>query len=621
MPVTTIDFRPGINRESTDYGNEGGWYDCNLVRFRNGYPEKFGGWEAVSTDTYVGVARSLQTFTSLIGQIYTGVGTNSKLYVERGGTYNDITPLRRTSSLGSNPITTGAAASGEITITDNGHGALVGDYLTLSGATAVDDITADELNAEHIVTEVVDINTFKVVTAGSATAGATAGGGSSITAEYQISVGYSDVTFGTGYGTGTYSRGTWNSGSTPITLGEGLRTWSMSPYGEDLLACIRNAGVYYWDTSIGTGARAQSLADFTGSAYAPTIAHSVLALTESRIVVAFGANPLTDTTTQDPLLIRWSDSEDLTTWLPDTDNLAGSLRVTAGSYIQAARRTRGETLIWTDSSLHSLQFVGGQLVFGLTDVSLNVSLAGPNAVAVVEDTAYWMGARGFFSYNGRVNNLPCTVEDYVFSDINTDQLSKVFCGVNSKYQEIFWFYPSSGSTEIDRYVTYHHRDGLWYYGSMARTAWENAGLRNYAIGADEDTSKLYFHDLTHDDGSTTPASAMNAYITSSHFDIGDGDRFMFVSEFIPDITFRNSDAASPQATYTFTVNTEPGSGALETETSDTVRSTTTPVEAYTKKGYIRKRGRSMSVKISSSDTGVAWRTGKLRINMRPDGRR
>lgn len=620
MPITTVQFRPGINRETTDFGNEGGWFDCNLVRFRQGFPEKMGGWIPLTDETYTGVARALTSFTSLSGSIYTALATNKKLYIESAGSYNDITPIRLDVTLGTDPIETGSAGSGIITITHNTHGATVGSCVTLSGATAVDGITAGQINTEHAITEVVDANSYTVTTTGSATSGSTSGGGSSVDAEYDINTGTEDNTFDTGWGTGSWSRGAWGSSSTAVQVSD-LRTWSLDNWGEDLIATIRNGAIYYWDSSGGLSSPAIELKDVAGSTFAPEIATTSLVLTENRQLVVFGANPIDDTANQDKLLIRWSDNEDLTTWFPEDNNTAGSLRVSAGAFIVTARRTRGETLIWTDSSLHSLQFVGGQLVFGLTDISTQTNIIGPNAVATVGDAAYWMGNRGFFLYDGRVKSLPCTVEDYVFSDINTDQLEKIFCGVNTNYEEVYWFYPSATSTENDRYVVFNYLDNLWYYGAMPRSAWENSGLRTYPLGADPGTNKLFLHDNGLNDGSTDPVTAMDAYITSSNFDIGDGDRFMFVREFIPDITFRDSATGSPSVTYTFDTRTEPGGGVLETENSSTTQTSETPVEQYTKKGYIRKRGRSMSVKIASDTTGVDWRAGNLRLNIRPDGRR
>lgn len=622
MPVTKFQFQPGIHRETTEYTEEGRWFDADKVRFRMGVPEKIGGWQkaTVADEAFAGRAVAIHTFADNNGAEYICIATNKKLYILSGGAYYDITPIRLTTTLGSDPFETGAVGSGIVTVTHASHGAFMGDYVTFSGATTFDGITTGQINVEHEIVEIIDGDTYTVDTGGSASSGSTSGGGGSVQAVYQINTGVSATVFGTGWGAGTWSRGTWGSSASSAIVSRTLRRWSIDSFGEDLVIGVAYGKIYYWDTSAGlSNNRAVEISTLSGASGTPTFNTRVFVASDSRIVIAVGTNPYGSNDVE-PLLIRWSDVEDVADWTPTDENSAGDLFVDSGSQIVSAIKTRSEILVFTDSSLHSLRYVGGDYVFGLVRISGEISVAGYNAAVSVDDFAFWMGARGFYKYDGRAQHMECSVEDYVFNDINFDEIEKVYAGVNSKFEEVIWLYPSADSDENDRYVIYNYKTNIWYYGTIERTTWSDGNVFRYPLATDVDTHTVYYHDFGLDDGSTDPPSAISAYIKSASFDIADGDRFMFVTEYIPDVTFRNSTASSPSVTYTFEVKTEPGASVSKTTASNITRTGTSP-ETYTKKGYIRMRGRSMTVKIGSSDLGVDWRAGTLRLNLREDGRR
>ena len=755
MPLTRVQFKPGVNRESTSFANEQGWFDSDLIRFRKGRPEKLGGWTKISADTLTGTTRSLHAWITLGALKLMGVGTNVKFYIEQGTQYNDITPIRSTATLGTNPITTGSAGSGEITVTAVGHGAAEGDYVTFSGATAVDGLTTADLNKEHIITQVVSANSYKLDTGGTATSGSTAGGGTAVVAVYQIHVGIEESVLGPGWGSGywggstlTYSqttldggindsvtsidltsasdfetastttsaavavgdtsikladssgmpskgtikigsehisyktnsgtvlgditrgadgtteaihssgatatfvgliqiddelllytakssntltvirgsRGTtaaahsdddivkeangfygWGDTVAPFTSGE-TRLWSQDNWGEDLVLNVRDDNVFYWDASLGLSARATALSSQTGASDAPTTARQVLVSDTDRHVICLGANTI-GTTAQDLLLVRWSDQENAVDWTPTVTNTAGSMRLSSGSEIITGTQTRQETLIWTDSSLYSMRFVGPPFTFSFALLANNVSVLSPNLVVSVGDRVFWMDTENFFVYAGQIQTIPCTILRYVFDDINLEQKLKFFGGSNRMFDEIFWFYCSSSSDDIDRYVKFNHAEGTWDIGSLSRTAWVDFGLFSKPRAAGTVSGSNYIYD--HESGTTNDGSAMTSYIESSVFDIGDGNQFSFIKKLIPDIDI--SSAANNGVDYILKTRNYPGE-SLTTNSTSSVTSTT-------KQADVRARSRSAVLRIQSSADDISWTLGDVRMDIQPDGRR
>ena len=622
MPLTKLQFKPGINRETTSYSNEGGWFDGDKIRFRFNFPEKIGGWERTTSYQYLGTARAMHPFTDLEETKLLGVGTHLKYYILEGVNFNDITPIRATlTSTDTDNCFKTTDGSTTVTVSITGHGASDNDFVTFSGATAVGGVPAGDLNKEHQLT-LIDTNTFTITVNTTASSTVSSGGGTSITAAFQISVGLDLVIPGTGWGAGTYGRSSWDSASSNVVVTDILRLWSHDNFGEDLIINIRNGDIYYWDRSASTPGnfqRAQKLSTLTGSdGFAPTIAKKVLVSDRDRHVIAFGCDPLDNLGTEDPLLIRFSNQEDPLTWGPTATNTAGDLRIGSGSKIVTAVETRQQILVITDESVHAMQFLGPPFTFGINQISENTTILGPNAAIAVDDTVFWMGAQEFYIYSGSVQRLPCTVRDYIFNDFNYDQGEKTFASLNSSFGEIWWFYPSSSSTEVDRYVIYNYQQQLWYYGTLTRTAWIDRGINTNPIAAGTD-GYLYTHEVTNDDGSTVPSTGINAYIESSQIDIGDGDRFMFIRRLIPDLTFRNSTGSSPTANFILKTRNFPGAAYSTDYNSAITRSATVPVEQFTNQANVRLRGRSMAVRVESSETEVAWRLGSPRVDIRSDG--
>ena len=623
MPLTKLVFRPGLNREGTNYSNEGGWYDGDKIRFRSGYVQRIGGWVKAGSNAFAGTCRKLHDFVTLSSENLLFMGTEKKAYLEDSGSLYDITPIRRTVTLGSNPLnTSGGAGSGIITVSDNGHGITVGSYVTFSGATAFDGLTTANLNKEQVVTQVVDANSYKINTGGSASSGSTAGGGSSVVAAYQINIGLNSTVLGSGWGAGTWGRFTWGSGAGSLA-GQTLRLWFADDFGEDLLMNIADQGIYYWDASNNTSTRAVALSSLSGASNVPTVARKILVSEVDRHILCFGANPLGETT-QDPLLIRWSSQESLTDWTPSATNTAGDIRLSQGSEIVTAIRTSRQILVWTDHSLHSIQFLGPPYTFGTAMLGDNTRIAGPNTVVSVNDIVYWMGQENFYLYDGRIQPIPCTVRDYVFSDINRNQSFKFHCGSLASQSEVWWYYCSASSEEIDSYVIYNYLEQTWVYGKLARTAWNDraAGQRSYPQAASTD-HYLYNQENGLDDGSTSPASAIDAFVQSSDFDIGEGDQFMFISKVIPDLNFSNSTASAPEVDFTMAARNYNGSASGQgSDSGDVIRSSVVSgTDNYTKQLFMRLRGRQMNLKVSSDTTGVNWRLGAPRLEVRPDGKR
>lgn len=628
MPIKKVIFNPGVNRENTRYATEGGWYECDKVRFRQGNPEKVGGWERISSNTFYGVCRSLWNWVTLSGQDLMGVGTHLKFYIERGGVYYDVTPLRATTAAGD---VTFSASNGDatITVTDTAHGASVNDYVTFSGASSLGgNITADVLNQEYQISRVVGANSYEIEakdTAGAtvtANASDTGNGGAAVVGAYQIHVGADIATPISGWGGGSWGSGPWGSGGSTTTA---IRLWSQNNFGEDLVFSHRDGAIYYWDATSGTSTRGVLLSSLTGASDVPTVSNLTLVSDINRFVFSFGCNDY-DSATLDPMLIRWSDQENAANWTPDAANQAGSLRVSHGTEIVTAIQARQEVLVFTDSSVYSLQYLGAPEVWGAQLLGDAVSIASPMAVAYVSNIAFWMGRDKFYVYDGTVSALPCDLRRYVFSDFNREQYAQVHAGVNNAFHEVWWFYCSSESTEIDKYVVYNYKDRIWYYGTLGRTAWIDSGLRRYSVAATY-TNNLVYHEVGTDDKETGTPAAINAYLVSSQFDLDDGHHFTFINAVLPDVNFEGSDVASPSIAMTFYPLTSSGSGYLNPESvggeysGDVIRGATSPVEAYTERLDLRLRGRQMAMRVESVDLGVAWQLGSVRMDMRPDGRR
>ena len=623
MPLSKLQFKPGINREGTNYSNEGGWFDGDKIRFKSGYVERIGGWDRVATTTFEGSCRNMLDFVTLNSDNFLFMGTHKKAYLEDGGTYNDITPLRTTLTLGSNPITTGTAGSGTITVTATSHGSSVGDFVTLAGATTVDGITAAQINQNfEILTVASSGNSFTVNTGGAASSGSTAGGGGSVTAAMEISIGLDTTLLGNGWSAGTWGRFTWGSGAGSLA-GQNLRLWFSDSWGEDLVANLVDGSLYYWDATNGKTTRLAELSTVSGASNVPTTVRRVMVSDTDRHVLCFGSNPL-GSATFDPLLIRWSSQESVLDWTPTATNTAGDLRLSQGSEIVTAIRTTRQILVFTENSLHSVQFIGPPYTFGTAIIGTNVRIAGPNTAISVNDLVFWMGQENFYMYDGRINPLPCSVRQYVFDDINRQQSFKFFAGSLSSNSEVWWYYCSAGSTEVDRYVIYNYLEKTWYYGTLARTAWNDraSGSRLYPQAPGTD-GILYNHEFGLDDGSQTPAIPVNAFIQSSDFDIGDGQQFMLINRVLPDLNFESSTATIPQVTFSMGARNVSGSAAGQGSVSGNVvrSSVVSGTDNYTDQVQMRLRGRQVNLKVESDTTGVKWRLGAPRLDARPDGRR
>ena len=639
MPLSKLQFKPGVNREVTAYTNEGGWFDIDYVRFQKGFPEKIGGWQKRSSNSFLGSCRALHPWVALNRDQYLGLGTNLKYYIDEGGFYNDITPLRETTAAGD---VTFAATNGssEITVTDANHGAVVNDFVTFSGAISLGgNITADVLNQEYYVTEVVSSSEYKIVareantpiyditvdgqlapTLVQANGSDTGNGGASVVGAYQINTGLDIQVSGSGWGAGTWSRGTWSSASTDAIVTNTLRLWSHDNFGEDLLMNVRDGGIYYWDQTGTLSSRAVNITSLAGGYSVPTIAKQGLVSDRDRHVIAFGCDTEANPGIQDPLAIRFSDQESLTDWQSTATNTAGELRLGSGSEIVTAVETRQQILVFTDTTLYSMQFLGPPFTFGVNSLSENITVAGPNAAIAVDDNVFWMGRAEFYVYSGSVQKLPCLVRDFVFSDLNEAEISKVNATLNTEHSEIWWFYPSTNSTEVNRYVVYNYLEQVWYYGSLGRTAWIDRGIFDFPIAANTD-GYLYEHEIGFDDGTTDPVSPISAYIQSSPIDIGDGEQFMLLRRMIPDVDFKNSTAALPDVNITLDVKNAPDGTYSREQTDVFVKTQAASVDARTEQLYFRLRGRQMRFKIASDELGVDWRLGSPRLDIRPDGRR
>ena len=616
MPLKKLQLKAGVNRENTRYTSEGGWYESDKVRFRQGMPEKIGGWQRISTSTFQGVCRSLHSWVTLVNLTLTSVGTHLKYYLENGGAYYDITPIRATVTL-TNPFTT-ANGSTTVTVTDANGGYADGDFVTFSNASASGGLT---LNGEFQITFSTG-NTYTITAASAASSTATGGG--TVTATYQISSGTALESPLVGWSAGTWGESTWGNGGASA---ESLRIWSQGNFGEDLILGHRGSPIYFWDASEDTPLDnpATLLSAESGASNVPTTQNIILVSDINRFVFCFGANTL-GTTTQDPMLIRWSDQEDATNWTPTATTQAGDLRLSRGSEIIAAEQTRQELLVWTDFSVYSLQYVGAPVVWAAQLVGENASIMSQNSVAVADNVAYWFGKDKFYMYDGGVKVLPCDVKRYIFNDINRDNIEQIFGSTNEGFDEIWWFYPSASSNSNDRYVVYNYVQKIWYYGNLARTAWMDSGIGDFPVAA-TNSNNLVQHEVGLDDAETGTTVPIVASITSAQFDLDDGHKFMLVSRMLPDITFDGSTADSPVVTMSMSALQNSGSGFNDplSESGNSggsvVRTATSPVEQFTQEIYLRVRGRQVSFKVESTAQGVTWQLGSPRVDMRPDGRR
>tara|TARA_R110000823_G_scaffold44217_17_gene114681 strand:- start:1477 stop:3330 length:1854 start_codon:yes stop_codon:yes gene_type:complete len=617
LPLTNLKFNPGIVRVATSGANEGGWHDGDKVRFRYGYPQPIGGWEQYSSDSYVGTCRSMKNWVTLDLSNYLGVGTHLKFYIEEGEVFNDITPIRETQAL-SNPFTA-TNGSTVLTIVDTGHGAALGDYVTFSGAATLGGtVTAAVLNAEHQIATIVSSNSYTITLAAAANSSDSNNGGASVSAVYQINIGLDVSVTGNGWGAGPWGTGAWGAAAT-IGSEAQLRIWEQDNFGEDLVFNIRNGSIFYWDKTNGVSNRAVTLDSLSTDSLVPTIATQVLISDRDRHLICLGCD--SGDGTQDPLLIRWSDQEDPFTWTSTATNTAGDHRIGSGSAIVKGIETNRELVIFTESTVFSLQYIGPPFTFGLNQIGSGITVYGPNAFAVTSETIFWMGKNKFYVYDGTVRELPCPVITKVFQDINKDESLKVTAGVNTEFNEITWWYPTASSEENDVYVTYNYADNIWYYGTMERTFWIDRGNRFYPIAASKTDNLLYNHELGLDDGSTTPSTSLEAYIESSDIDLGDGEQFMFIRRILPDVKFTGSNVDSPALIMTTKMKRNPGSGFTDTEAATTTRTATSPIEKHTEQLNVRLRGRSVAMRLQSTTLGTHWTLGVPKADIRPDGKR
>ena len=765
MPLTKLEFRPGINKESTSYANEGGYYSCDKVRFRSGYAEKLGGWVNQSSNTFKGICHTLWNWVTFGGSNLLAVGTNAKYYIENGGTYFDVTPIASSGVIAANPFTT-SNGSLLVTVTHSGHASTIGTYVTFSGVANSGVINGINLDGEFEIVATPTSNSYQIVAPNVAT-GSGSGGGSLVIAQLQVPAGLSTYSGGVGWGKPPWSAGGWGSAT---AAGTDLRLWSQDNFNDDLIFNYRRGPIYYWALDLANYARARLLSDIanetvratttatfsasvttitvadptgiesgavlvgtglaagtyvttdydggfsvpisattTASAAISTITISyagrhipeqtaqVLTSSVSNFTIAFGSNPYspaTFTSDFDPMLVRWSDADNAYDWVPTALNQSGEQLLSSGSFIQCAVDTRQEILIWTDAALFSMQYLGPPYVWGINLLMDNVSIISPNAAITVNNVTYWMGVDKFYMYSGRVETLPCTLRQYIYTDINTSQYGQIVCGTNEGYNEVWWFYPSADSLVNNRYVIYNHLERIWYYGTIDRTAWlDSPGLRTYplgvfslqssyldtainssvtsislvdassypnegtiTIGSEQITytgktgntltgcvrgvnnttgashiqyspvsfkvpNQVMFHELGNDDVSQSSALPIEAYIESSDFDISDGETFGYVWRMLPDLTFAGSNAGSPSVTLTVRPRQNSGSNYSNADSPTVTRTATIPIQQYTGQVYTRVRGRQMAFRLDSTELGVAWQMGAMRIDVKPDGRR
>ena len=616
MTLAKYVFRPGINKEGTNYSNEGGWFDADKVRFRKGRPERIGGWQKQSTDSFIGTARKIFVYRASSGTNYITLGTHQKFYVLEGNSYSDVTPIRATTTNGI--VFSATNGSTTITATDDAHGAVIGDFVTISGAVSLGgNITAAVLNQEYQITAVPSVDTFTFTATATANSSDSGNGGSGADAAYQINTGLDVYVRSTGWGAGTWGASTWGS-ATSLSLTNQLRLWSIDNFGDDVVLNPRAGGIFYWDESSGTNTRAVNATSLSNASDVPTAVLQVMVSDVDKHAIAFGCNPI-GSTTIDPLLVRFSDTESIIDWTPTATNQAGGVQLSMGSTIIGALRTRQEILIWTDAGIVSMRFVGAPFVFSFNEVAHGPSLISPNAAVNANNKVYFMDNGGFYSYSGSAQRLPCTVLDYVLSDLNQTQSFKIFGAVNDSANEIMWFYPSGSSLEVDKYVMYNYLENVWSIGTTSdnfvRTAWDSALILDNPIAASKNDSTsnnnyIFAHEIGHgDDGSN-----FTAYIESSDFDLDpDGEKFIAVNKIIPDVEFRDQQSTSDDVTITIKGRNYP---LEDLSTLSTV--SVTPASTFTN---TRARSRQCAIRVSNSSNDYGWRLGDLRLDIRPDGKR
>jgi len=623
MPLQKLQFKPGVNRDQTNYTNEGGWYECDKVRFRSGYPQKIGGWLRYGTFTLVGICRQMFNWITTLGDNYLAMGTSKKVYIEAGTELYDITPLQHTSttlgaSAGPFTATTGSAVITVSYSTDTAYNPEVGNYVTFEGATTLGgNITAAVLNYQYGY-EILSVNivahTYTINVGVNANSSDTGHGGATVTALYDIDVGNDIDTYGYGWGAGAWGRGTWGSGAvTPIVSIQ--RDWFFNNFDNDLVMNIRNGAIYYWTQTDGVSTRAKLLSQTTidgiAPADVPAETKQILLSQNDKHLLAFGATPYGGGDF-DPLLIRWATQNQPNVWTPLVTNSAGFIRVSRGSEIVCAIATRQEILVYTDGTLNSLQYLGTTDVFSIQELSDNISILSSRSVAVVNNTAYWFGHDKFYAYSGRVETLPCTLRNHVFNNLNYAQADQIITGTNEGWNEIWWFYPTANSNTNDAYVIYNHLEKIWYYGSIERTAWSDSSLREYPQAV---AANIVYN---HEDGVDADTLPLEANISSSDFDLLDGDQFLLTKRIIPDIGFEGSTASTPEVTMYIKPRNFPGSAYSNIESKPVIQ---TSVDIYTDQIFMRARARQMAIEIASADLGVQWQLGSPRLDGRPDGKR
>lgn len=613
MTLQRIQFKPGVNRDQTNYTNEGGFYECDKIRFRSGMPQKIGGWLRYGLFTLVGICRQMFNWVTTYSDNIMALGTSKKLYLEAGGNLVNITPLRTTfTTPATNNCFQTTAGSRIVIVNITGFGSSTGDFVTFAGATAVGGVPATELNADHEITKVSN-NQFTITVATAATSTVASGGGAGITAYFEIPIGSAYVSFGYGWGAGVWSRGGWGSGAfTPVATQQ--RDWWFDNFYDNLVANIRNGPIYYWAYTGTFSTRAVELSSLSGAADVPQEAMQILVSQGDKHLLAFGCTEYGGSTFN-PLLIRWSTQDDPKIWTPLVTNSAGFIQVPRGSSIVRAIPTRQEILVFTEGTLNSLQFLGTADVFGVQELSDNISIISPRAVTAVNNVVYWMGNDKFYAYSGRVETLPCTLRNHVFNNLNFNQTDQIISGTNEGWNEIWWFYPTANSNVNDAYVVYNHLERIWYYGNLERTAWLDTPLREYpqAVG-----SNIMYN---HEQGVDADTLPMTSYITTSDFDIGDGENFTLIKRIIPDVDFGGSNTTAnpnPSVTMKMKPRNFPGAAYGMSPSQAVIE---TQVNQFTNQIFLRARARQMGFEISSSDLGVQWQLGSPRLDGRPDGKR
>lgn len=628
MPFQKLQFKPGVNRDQTNYTNEGGWYACDKIRFRSGFPEKIGGWAKDTSEVMLGVCRQMFGWVTSYSDNLLACGTNKKAYIEVGGYFYDITPLRPTdptyTSTDTDNCFTTSNGTSTVTVTITGCTAEEGNFVDFTGAVAVGGISADALNKTHEIATVINVNSFTIIVGEVATS-STSGGGTAITASFEIDTGYAAATLGYGWGTDVWN-GAFGWGlNSSVGIDLPQQDWWFDQFSNDLVMNIRNGAIYIWER--GTDAnpaaalatRAILLEDLAGAADVPNKAMQILVSQNDKHLLAFGCQPYAGLTTDyDPLLIRWASQDDPGMWTPQVTNTSGFLRVGRGSYIVRAIPTRQEILVFTESTLNSLQFTGTSDVFSLQEIGDNISIIGPRAVTVVNNMTFWMGHDKFYVYTGRVETLPCTLRNHVFNNINYSQSDQVICGTNEGWNEVWWMYPTADSDYNNAYVIYNHLERIWYYGNIERTAWLDSPLRDnpQAVYADKVNELSYLYN--HESGTNDDNLPMTAYIQSSDVDLMDGDQFMLTRRIIPDVNFAGSTASNPTISLTMRPRNFPGS-TYEVEAPTYVIESS--VDVYTEQVFMRARARQIALKIESTGLDTQWQLGSPRLDMRPDGKR